>query len=63
MPTKKISSHYTLALGDDTITDCIVVKLYVAINNFFYSFSANFYITANTSNYFDLLIGMKTNNH
>ena len=46
------------ALGYNTITDSIVVKLYVTINN--YSFSANFCIIVNTSNYFDLLIGMKT---
>jgi len=46
------------ALGDDTITDAIVVRLCVTINN--YSFYANFCIVNHDSNYFDLLIGLKT---
>ena len=46
------------ALGDDTITDSIVVRLTITINN--YVFSANFCIIENNSNYFDLLIGLKT---
>jgi len=46
------------ALGDSSITDSIIVRLNVTINN--YSFSANFCIVNHEANYFDLLIGLKT---
>ena len=46
------------ALGDDTVTDAIVIRLNVLINT--YSFSANFCVIDHNTNYFDLLIGLKT---
>jgi len=46
------------ALGDDTVTDAIVIRLNVLINN--YSFYANFCVINHNTNYFDLLIGLKT---
>ena len=46
------------ALGDDIVTDAIVIRLNVLINT--YSFYANFCIINHSTNYFDLLIGLKT---
>jgi len=46
------------ALGDDTVTDAIVIRLNVLINT--YSFYANFCVIDHNTNYFDLLIGLKT---
>jgi len=46
------------ALGDNTVTDAIVIRLNVLINT--YSFYANFCVINHNSNYFDLLIGLKT---
>jgi len=44
------------ALGDDTVTDTMVIN--VLINT--YSFHANFCIITHNTSYFDLLIGLKT---
>jgi len=41
------------ALGDDTVTDAMVVRLNVLINT--YSFYANFCVINHNTNYFDLL--------
>jgi len=55
--TKLCLGRICEALGDNTVTDSIVVRLNITINN--YPFLANFCIIENTSNYFDLLISLK----
>ncbi|ORX53741.1 hypothetical protein BCR36DRAFT_283782 [Piromyces finnis] len=46
------------ALGDDTISNAIVVRLPIVINS--YSFIANFCVIEHDAAYFDILISLKT---